>query len=56
MRWMARTNLRSSRLLDRLPGSDKCKPDAYPVYEWPPPRRHVTGKGGAVNRIEGIDF
>ena len=28
--------------------------DAYPVYEWLPRDRHIVGKGGAVNRNEGL--
>ena len=43
-----------SRLLDRLPGADRYETDAYPVYEWLPLDRHVMGKGGAVNRNEGM--
>ena len=43
-----------SRLLDRLPGTDRYETDAYPVYEWLPRDRHVIGKGGAVNWNEGL--
>ncbi len=43
-----------SRLLDRLPGSDRYETDAYGVYEWLPRDRHVIGKGGAVNWNEGL--
>ena len=43
-----------SRLLDRLPRADRYEADAYPVYEWLPGDRHVIGKGGAVNRNEGL--
>ena len=43
-----------SRLLDRLPDADRDETDAYPVYEWLPRDRHVVGKGGAVNRNEGL--
>ena len=43
-----------SRLLDRLPGADRYETDAYGVYEWLPRDRHVIGKGGAVNRNEGL--
>ena len=43
-----------SRLLDRLPGSDRYEPDAYPAHEWLPRDRHAIGKGGAVNRNEGL--
>ena len=45
-----------SRLLDRLPGADRHETDAYPVYEWLPRDRHVIGKGGAVNRNDGMHF
>ena len=43
-----------SRLLDRLPGADRYETDAYGVYEWLPRDRRVIGKGGAVNRNEGL--
>ena len=43
-----------SRLFDRLPGADRYETDAYGVYEWLPRDRHVIGKGGAVNRNEGL--
>ena len=42
------------RLLDRLPGSDKRQPDAHRVAEWLPRDRRIVGKGGAVNRNEGL--
>ena len=43
-----------SRLLDCLPGADRCEADYYSVCEWLHGGRHVIGKGGAVNRIEGL--
>ena len=43
-----------SRLLDRLPGADRYETDAYGVYQWLPRDRRVIGKGGAVNRNEGM--
>ena len=43
-----------SRLLDRLPDADRYETDAYPMYEWLPRDRHAIGKGGAVNRNEGL--
>ena len=44
-----------SRLLDRLPGSDRYETDAYGVYEWLHRDRHVVGKGEAVNWNEGLN-
>ena len=43
-----------SRLLDRLPGAYRYETDAYRMYEWLTRDRHVIGKGGAVNRNEGL--
>lgn len=42
------------RLCDRLPRADTYHSDAYEVYNWLPRRRHKIGKGGLVNRNEGI--
>ena len=41
-------------MLDRLPGADRYETDAYGVCEWLPRDRHAIGKGGAVNRNEGL--
>ena len=43
-----------SRLLDRLLGADRYETDAYGVCQWLPRDRHAIGKGGAVNRNEGL--
>ena len=42
------------RLYERLPEAGLYRSDAYPVYRWFPPERHVVGKGGAVNWNEGL--
>ena len=42
------------RLYQRLPEAKLYRSDAYPVYRWFPPGRHAVGKGGAVNRNEGL--
>ena len=42
------------RLYARLPDAGLYRSDAYPVYQWFPPQRHVIGKGGAVNWNEGL--
>ena len=43
-----------SLLLDRLPDAGRRETDAYRVYGWLPRDRHAIGKGGAVNRNEGL--
>ena len=43
-----------SRLLERLPEAECYRSDRYVVYQWLPQNRHVAGKGGAVNRNEGL--
>lgn len=43
------------RLYERLPEAGLYRSDAYAVYlGWFPPRRHVVGKGSAVNWNEGL--
>ena len=40
---------------ERLPEAGLYRSDAYAVYAgWFPPRRHVVGKGSAVNWNEGL--
>ena len=34
---------------ERLPEAGMYRRDAYPVYRWFPPERHVASKGGSVN-------
>ena len=42
------------RLYERLPEAAQYRSDDYKVYGWLPRNRHLAGKGGAVNRNEGI--
>lgn len=42
------------RLYSRLPEAGLYRSDAYQVYDWLPADRHEVGKGGAVNRNEGL--
>ena len=42
------------RLYERLPEAEKYRTDAYQVYDWLPAERHIVGKGGEVNRNEGL--
>ena len=43
------------RLYERLPEAGLYRSGAYRVYAgWLPPERHLAGKGGAVNRNEGL--
>ena len=43
------------RLYGRLPEAETYCSDAYVVYQsWLPPERHRAGKGGPVNRNEGL--
>ena len=42
------------RLYERLPEALRYCSDGYPVYLWFPQDRHLVGKGGAVNRNEGL--
>ena len=42
------------RLCGRLPRTETYYSDAYHVYRWLPRHRHKIGKGGPVNRNEGI--
>ena len=42
------------RLYERLPEAERYRTDAYQVYGWLPANRHEVGKGGEVNRNEGL--
>ena len=42
------------RLYERLQEAAQYRSDDYKVYGWLPRNRHLAGKGGAVNRNEGI--
>ena len=42
------------RLYGRLPEAELYYSDGYRVYDWLPADRHLVGKGGAVNRNEGL--
>ena len=42
------------RLHERLPEAELYRSGAYPVYQWFPPERHVTGQGSEVNWNEGM--
>jgi insertion element IS1 protein InsB len=42
------------RLYGRLPEAGLYRSDAYQGYDWLPADRHEVGKGGAVNRNEGL--
>ena len=42
------------RLYERLPDAGLYRSDDYRVYQWFTQDRHVVGKGGAVNRNEGL--
>ena len=42
------------RLCERLPQARIYRSDAYNVYGWLPAGRHKVGKGGEVNRSEGL--
>ena len=42
------------RLYGKLPEEEAYQTDAYRVYTWPPANRLPAGKGGAVNRNEGL--
>ena len=42
------------RLYERLPEAERYCSDAYKVYEWLPRNLHKVGKGGEVNRNEGL--
>ena len=42
------------RLYERLPEALRYCSDGYPVYLRFPQDRHIVGKGGAVNRNEGL--
>ena len=42
------------RLYERLPGVKKYRSDDYNVYKWLPQDKHKVGKGGEVNRNEGL--
>lgn len=44
------------RLYGRLPEAKLYRSDAYQVYGWLPADRHEVGKGGAVNRNEGLHW
>ena len=52
-RQAAWTSLRSRAVLDRLPGADIHKPNAYGC-KWMPRDKHMIGKGSAVNRNNGF--
>ena len=50
-----RTEATFLKLYDRDYQKQKqYRTDAYRVYGWLPANRHVIGKGGAVNRNEGL--
>ena len=49
-----RTEATFLKLYNRLPEAEQYHTDGYRVYGWLPANRHVTGKGGAVNRNEGL--
>ena len=49
-----RTEATFLKLYNRLPEAEQYHTDAYRVYGWLPANRHVIGKGGAVNRNEGL--
>ena len=38
----------------RLPAAEKYRSDGYAVYGCLPAKRHELGKGGEVNRNEGL--
>ena len=42
------------KLCDRLPPAESYHSDGYEVYQWLPRTHHNVGKGGKVNRNEGI--
>ena len=43
------------RLYERLPEAERYYSDGYAVYlAWLPADRHIVGKGGKVNRNEGL--
>ena len=42
------------RLYERLPEAEKYRTDAYRAYGWLPANKHEVGKGGEVNRNEGL--
>jgi IS1 family transposase len=42
------------RLCDHLPLAETYYSDGYEPYTWLPRNRHVVGKGGPVNRSEGV--
>ena len=42
------------RLYGRLPGAELYRSGAYQVYGWLSAERHGIGRGGAVNRNEGL--
>ncbi len=42
------------RLYERLPDAELYRSDHYVVYAWLPQDRQVAGRGGAVNRNEGL--
>lgn len=42
------------RLYERLPDAELYRSDDYNVYKWLPANKHKVGKGGEVNRNEGL--
>ena len=42
------------RLLERLPDAESCSSNAYGAYGCLPVNKHRVGKGGAVNRNDGL--
>ena len=42
------------RLYERLPDAKRYRSDDYNVYRWLPRNLHKVGKGGEVNRNEGL--
>jgi len=49
-----RTEATFLRLCDHLPIAQEYHSDAYEVYRWLPSDQHHVGKGGKVNRNEGV--
>ena len=50
----ARSEAAFLRLLERLPDTERYETDAYGMYGCLPMNKRKIGKGGAVNRNEGL--